>query len=226
MKLLDNISIMVDSGIDYAGKKAEVLKLQADLVKINKSLESAYAALGRSIMMREGTNESFLAMYGQQLSAVRELERHAAETRERIDDFSQIQDVHTPLTKTVPEGCCPTCGASVPIDAMFCPSCGGDLAALKANFTKCPSCGAIYSRDTVFCIECGSRVKPLLETDSKPDRIQPEQPAMINQSGVPEQEPSVHPLYEPPSAAACPNCGEPVDVDDLFCGLCGTRLKQ
>ncbi len=225
MELLDNISRMVGISINYAGKKAEIVKLQTDLTDTSRSLEFAYAALGRAVVMREGANESFLAMYGQQLSAVHELECRVAETQERIEGLSQTQLVYAASAKTVTKGRCPTCGASVPIDAMFCSSCGRNLATLKANFVKCLSCGAIYDSDAVFCIECGSRLEPPLVADSKSSQIQSEQLTMIDRTQVPEQEPSVHSSYEPPSVVACSNCGESVDVNDLFCGLCGIRLK-
>lgn len=127
MGIKDNFTVLFGSGIDYAGKKAETIKLQADLTKTAASIESAYAALGRAVMREESANESFLAVYGSRVSAVRELERHAAETQARIDELSRTQGVPSAafaaLPKTAPVGKCPACGASVLVDSMFCPTC-------------------------------------------------------------------------------------------------------
>lgn len=241
MGIKDNFTVLFGSGIDYAGKKAETIKLQADLTKTAASIESAYAALGRAVMREESANESFLAVYGSRVSAVRELERHAAETQARIDELSRTQGVPSAfaaLPKTAPVGKCPACGASVLVDSMFCPTCGDNLAALKAAYAKCPNCGAFYDANTVFCIECGTRVEPLSVAEQRPEAapsVQPEIPVQPVQVQMPVQlqpvqpqvpvQPQPAPVPSPPVMMVCPSCGERVDDTDSFCGGCGARLK-
>lgn len=242
MSIKDNFTVLFGSGIDYAGKKAEAIKLQADLTKTNESIKSAYAALGRAVMREESANESFLAAYGPQVNAVCELERHAAETQARIDELSRAQgtSVAAPaaLPRTAPVGKCPACGTSVSVDSLFCPSCGDNLAALKAAYTKCPSCGAFYDSSTVFCVDCGARVEPLpvAESASVPFASQPSAPAVPESPAMPMSQASSaspapvsfaqpQPTSEQPVMMTCPGCGEPVGDGDLFCGDCGTRLK-
>lgn len=236
MGIKDNFTVLFGSGIDYAGKKAEEIKLQADLTKTNASIESAYAALGRAVMGEESANQSFLAVYGPQVKAVHELERHAAEIRARIDELSRAQatSVAAPQTfpSTTPVGQCPRCGSLVSVSSMLCPSCGDNLAALKAAYTKCPSCGAFYDSSTVFCVDCGARVEPLPVSESALASFatQPSASAMPESSAMPAPPAPVsfaqpQSISEQPALMTCPGCGEPVGDGDLFCGGCGTRLK-
>lgn len=47
---------------------------------------------------------------------------------------------------------CPTCGASVQADALFCFKCGFKLVH------NCPSCGTQLSPEALFCHRCGTKV--------------------------------------------------------------------
>jgi len=52
---------------------------------------------------------------------------------------------------------CPSCGKTIPSDAVFCPACGSRLTGEKAVGKKCPSCGAAMEVDAIFCASCGNR---------------------------------------------------------------------
>ncbi|MEM3215192.1 MAG: SPFH domain-containing protein [Conexivisphaerales archaeon] len=51
---------------------------------------------------------------------------------------------------------CPKCGASVPAGAKFCPNCGSPIGQVQEK--KCPNCGASVPYSSKFCPNCG---KPL-----------------------------------------------------------------
>jgi len=50
---------------------------------------------------------------------------------------------------------CPSCGAALEADDMFCRKCGTRLMAAAA----CPSCGATLLSDDAFCPKCGTAVR-------------------------------------------------------------------
>ena len=56
--------------------------------------------------------------------------------------------------------CC-SCGAEVPADALFCPSCGSKISLI------CPQCGrTIENHDAMFCPDCGRRLSDEAEGSS------------------------------------------------------------
>ena len=57
---------------------------------------------------------------------------------------------------------CKYCGAELPNDARFCPSCGKDLS----NLRTCVKCGKIIDDDAIFCPYCGAEQPEYLEDSS------------------------------------------------------------
>jgi len=49
---------------------------------------------------------------------------------------------------------CPKCGADAPAGSKFCPSCGEKIGAP----VKCPKCGKEYPAGTRFCPDCGEKL--------------------------------------------------------------------
>lgn len=58
----------------------------------------------------------------------------------------------------VPESRCPSCGALVDEDAVFCPECGASLTPAPAAVRQCPNCHAPVEEGAMFCTECGTRL--------------------------------------------------------------------
>lgn len=217
MGIKDDITVLFGNGIDLAGKKAETIKLQADLTKTTAAIEAAYAALGRAVLQGEASNQTFLRSYESQVSSVTELEKHAAETGSRIEGLNRATAVPKQqmsfATTMVPMGTCPSCGTMVAVSSPYCPMCGSNLRTLKERYVWCPSCNAYFEEGTTFCINCGSRLQQL---PVAPERVA-EHPV---ETAVP-----VEPVNPEPASSICPGCGNPVDPGDMFCGVCGTHLN-
>lgn len=213
MGFKDDITVLFGSGIDLAGKKAETVKLQADLAKTKEAIEAAYAALGRAVLQGEASNQSFLNVYEASVSSVRELEKHVAQTNARIEELNRTPAAPQQPASAVPTGPCPSCGTTVSVSSPYCPTCGSNLQQLKEHYLWCPSCSTYSEEGMSFCINCGSRLQPL---PVAPERV-------VATSEEQAKEEPVAP--EPPSAPVCPGCGSPVESGDVFCGVCGTRLN-
>ncbi|HKL80247.1 MAG TPA: zinc-ribbon domain-containing protein, partial [Mobilitalea sp.] len=61
---------------------------------------------------------------------------------------------------------CVSCGAEMPSNSTFCPSCGSKNEIIDVTYTAaaatdtilCPGCGASLPSNTIFCPNCGSKV--------------------------------------------------------------------
>lgn len=59
---------------------------------------------------------------------------------------------------SVPQSRCPSCGALVDEDAVFCPECGASLTPAPSAGRQCPNCHAPVEEGAVFCTECGTKL--------------------------------------------------------------------
>lgn len=211
MSIKDDITVMFGNGLNIAGKQTEKMRLQAELAETKSVVEAAYAELGRMVVQGKESDDVFLSTYGVQVGSVRDLEQHVLEIQQRIAAL----DGARASSHSVPMGACPACGSKVPVTAVRCPTCGDNLASLKAHYRRCPSCNEYYDNDAQFCIACGARTEPLCTAPEKAVDMAPTGSA-------------VTPVQESLSSVAvvCPSCGGAVSPDDLFCGACGTRLKS
>lgn len=218
MAVKDDMMVFIGSVIDKGGKKARELQLQAELTKTNSSIETAYGELGRTVMSGEGTNPNFLAVYGAQVNIIKDLEQRVRGIQAEIEQLSVIDTMSTSNTSTaaempaasVPVVACPTCGATVPLSAQYCPACSDNLASVKADYTWCPACGAYYDAEISFCMECGKRVESLPV-------------APLRALSAASEDDTAADASEP--TTVCPACGNEVNPSDRFCGSCGAKLE-
>jgi len=89
-------------------------------------------------------------------------------------------------------------------------------AKAQAKQPKCPYCGSAVVKGAVYCASCGQPVAT---------------PAAVSQAAAyPAPAPAqavAPPAPETPRAPAgkrCPNCGEALDEDAVFCGNCGAKV--
>ncbi len=52
---------------------------------------------------------------------------------------------------------CPKCSAQVAVGVKFCPNCGNNMSAPKADVKACTGCGKSIPKDVAFCPECGAK---------------------------------------------------------------------
>lgn len=245
MGYFDGMKVMLGRGMDVADRKSQELRLQAELSKIDVSLGSAYAALGRvaysnptitTLMQRECPDA-----YG----AVAALLQEEQDVRGRIEEL-QRQAVSTgaPSLSRTRHFRCAKCGAHVTLDLAYCPSCGDNLSELKGQYRTCPNCGTYHAADSVFCMQCGAKtvevpVAPIQSlnvvgavTDNGALNADPHvrnaSQITVGPTASDDAEVLVTPAKDVASAPAsptCPKCGAAVASDDMFCGECGMRLN-
>ena len=86
----------------------------------------------------------------------------------------QIRDIKN-------ENTCPSCGATISKDVLFCPNCGTKIERPQPESEPqptekvCPECGAAVDEDDVFCTNCGARVdsEESSEKDDKQTESEP-----------------------------------------------------
>ncbi|WP_395640389.1 zinc-ribbon domain-containing protein [Pseudolysinimonas sp.] len=86
---------------------------------------------------------------------------------------------------------------------------------------NCRFCGTALPDAAQFCGECG-RPAPVAQA---PARTRPAMPAIVF-SSEPEGERSAGSIAVAESEYSCPQCGEPISDDDVFCGECGFVLTS
>lgn len=94
---------------------------------------------------------------------------------------------------------CPSCGAPIDDDSVFCSFCGRPVAAPapapspEPGGRICPSCGALIDEDSLFCASCGVSLAAAAPAAPEPGRV-------------------------------CPACGTPCGDEALFCPACGSPI--
>ena len=132
-----------------------------------------------------------------------ELMQQLKATEEKIHTYQQqLQDIKGIIH-------CERCGAAVSSGAAFCSGCGAALSskAKQSDLIKCSGCGAMLDKDMRFCDSCG---KPVSEIQ------------MNNDMQVKTSDPE--PATEPSVPKLCPNCGEVIEDEHIFCAECGAKL--
>jgi len=141
---------------------------------------------------------------------------------------------------------CPSCGAHLIPEAVYCPDCGENVAGIAAarpaapvfeppmeppvaeapkaaepavHERRCPECGTQLIPEAIFCPECGTSVPAAPETapDAAPAPLQPDEWVF------PDEEPS---LPEPAiHERRCPECGTQLIPEARFCPECGFDVR-
>ena len=101
---------------------------------------------------------------------------------------------------------CRYCGTELPDEALFCPECG---RAVNVNVDVVPERmpGAASTGLSIADLAFSS---PAADTDSPPEERDLPDGASLEQPAV---------------ESRCPQCGEPISDDDVFCGECGFVLR-
>lgn len=230
MGLLDDVTVIFGKGANTVDKKIQSARYQADLSKLSTDLEAAYSELGHAVLKGEGANKSFLAVYGTNVSRIKELEQQILATRKSIEELNKVDQAQSNALSAsgVPTGACPSCGAMVAVDAVRCQVCGDNLAALKHLYRRCPKCGKYYDAEAVFCIDDGERTEELsvapalsVQSDSLSVSNGSDGLSAAGANGVHVQ-PAMPGMR---GEQTCPACGAAIHEADAFCGACGAPLR-
>lgn len=211
MAFFDDVSVLVGKGMNSVDKKAQTIKLQANLSTVNDSLKKAYIEFGQAVYANERSNSYFASSYSAQIDRISDLEGKAAEIHRQIDEINRAQSVPPSPAPVgsgqsgVPTGHCANCGCQVSISYQRCPQCGNNLADLKSRYVWCPSCGAYYPvEDEIrFCMNCGHPTEPVPVAEPLTAPGQTAVPAAEPESApvpTPTPEPVSAPTFEPANA--------------------------
>jgi len=86
---------------------------------------------------------------------------------------------------------------------------------------NCTACGTVLPEGALFCAECGRAVE-LPALAARPRVAVPASvsgPTTVVAPASTDDPP--HPIATVDSEYTCPQCGEAIDEDDVFCGACG-----
>ena len=244
MGYFDNMRVMLGKGMNAADRKTQELRLQAELGRIDLSLESAYAALGKVAYSHPSLATQIRQECPGEYNAVTSLLQDEQSLRGRIEDLQRQAMTAVPVSGPMRQFLCMKCGTPVTLDIAYCPTCGDNLSELKAQYRLCPNCNTYHTSDSMFCIQCGSQtvevpvaqaIKNNATADSaNSDEVPAEGPIVQNEAqpfvsstsnSIAESNAlTVEEAGQAPAMLTCPNCGTPVASDDVFCGECGKRL--
>lgn len=248
MGLFDNMGSFVRRGTDAAGRAAETANLKMQLNDLMKRRQGLAAQLGASLYEPTKEIQEFRAGREQIYDSIEAIDRQRAALERQLADIEAASQAAQMATVRYT---CPRCGSSVYAQDSFCSGCGLPIADVKAMILNaapqqapnsgmaCPSCGAPINEGDVFCMSCG---KALSATDVPPAQEMIQDTA--TNSGYLEQEDET--VYDPntaitvpaqksvveeaasidamPDGGFCPNCGNPVEAGQAFCGVCGSKI--
>lgn len=142
------------------------------------------------------------------------------ESNNKIKNYKdQMQDIKGVVR-------CMKCGSEVPVGAAFCVSCGAPIPKVQTpgndNMVKCESCGSMVQKGMRFCTACG---KPMVQPKSPASgAVYEEQTAEESVATYDNETPNQFIIENEPLEKRCPNCGELVEADAVFCTECGIRF--
>ena len=123
----------------------ELTKLTAQVNEAEKKINDLYCKLGFEVYKahREEPLEAGAAYFAQ----ITELHQQIAEFKEQMSALN-------------PAPVCPSCGARVSKDMIFCSGCGYRLNVEPDPVTGrvCSKCGAPLTDSMLFCTSCGNKV--------------------------------------------------------------------
>ena len=103
-----------------------------------------------------------------------------------------------------------------------------EILALK-GIVVCPACGYEVSIHFNFCNNCGHKMKEIQEEQPSVDELIQEPISTEEPLELENDDPFVQELQEAVSISSekvCKECGAPMEEDQEFCIMCGTRYGE
>ncbi|MBP3602871.1 MAG: zinc-ribbon domain-containing protein [Lachnospiraceae bacterium] len=151
MGFLDNMGKTISDASQGALKKG---KDMADVAKFNslindeeKKITGIYEQIGKKYVevLGESADENFKEL----LDLLKASQDKVEEYRNNVKELKGVSN-------------CPTCGAEVANNALFCAVCGTKMAEPAAEpvaaEVHCADCGAVIAPGSKFCTSCGKPV--------------------------------------------------------------------
>lgn len=122
---------------------AETTRLSGAISDNEKKIGRLYADLGKAYYDAHAHDAE-----AEQRQIIEEINALFADIEAKKEEIKQIKGV----TK------CPNCGADIPLNAVFCSSCGHKADEVPVGKT-CTNCGAEIPAGDRFCSACGTPVE-------------------------------------------------------------------
>ncbi len=165
----------------------EIARLSSAISDEEKKINVFYNSLGKKYyQLHSEDSEEALSGF---IKGLKECE-------EKIDTYKkQIQDIKGVIR-------CTGCGAEIPVNALFCSSCGKktEMPPKNSDFVTCSACGMSVSNKVNYCTNCGSKLN--------------EQNSVVQNNKIEN------------SSRTCPKCYSEMPDGVLFCTICGTSLTE
>lgn len=215
MAFIDELSRRLTQTSENAMQKtrqmAEVGRLESAIKQELQKMNDAYFQLGKAYVgLHPIDYEDDLAYL---VTAITDSEQKVTSLRQQVREIKGI---------TV----CANCGAEVPVNTVFCSTCGTPMPrtaynADTENKVRCTKCGNYVPKNMRFCTSCGGPMMPLPQ--AQPDPVV-QSPSMQGQPIIPT-EPAIMPEDGRFGIRSCSYCGAQIeDAQALFCTGCGMPL--
>ena len=154
MPLFDEIKKKVSDSTHSAVKAtkelAETARLNSQIADEQRKIGSLYAQIGKLYFDKYGTDSE--APFGELCAGIAEANEQIAKLQLSIQ-----------LVKGIKR--CASCGADVPLAAVFCGKCGSAVAApsipaddpVVSEVRLCSKCGEKLEEGAMFCASCGQK---------------------------------------------------------------------
>ena len=136
---------------------AQQTKNFADVAQLNSLISEAERTIAKK---QEGLGQIYFEMYKDDETAegaavIAEIKALYAEIKNNQEKIKQIKGIIQ----------CANCGAELPLNAVFCSSCGAKVereesveVAEETQAPTCPNCQAVVAEGNVFCTSCGTKL--------------------------------------------------------------------
>lgn len=238
MGIFDNIKASVSSTVRQASDGAKVYadknRVKKEIMALEAELANCYRDLGNMVYREHSGDPDY--PYQDLFLTISQVQASLADKQRELNLLLGIQT-------------CPECGATLALNVHYCSNCGAkapEIAAPVVAQAVCPFCAQPLDPEAMFCSNCGRNVvsggeavspfapnhTPVpgitVQADSN-DETQSEKPedgAVIEEKNAdtPVSDQNKPDEPEKPAELICPNCGEPIASDALFCACCGNMV--
>ncbi len=214
MAFLDDLNKKINQVSQTTANKMEISKINSTIAEDEKKVNQLYYQIGKLYLANHP--EDYGEDYAQFVSQIVEINARIEANRKMIQKLKGVKQ-------------CPTCGADVEQNAMFCSNCGGEMPREEngERLVKCVSCNQFVAANVRFCTFCGSPMTQVqVPVQEAPQAPVQEAPVFAPAAPVAPAEPAAPDAGAAPVAAHCTQCGVVLEEGAAFCVNCGASVAQ